>query len=62
MRDAGNNKCGEHGKCENTMGSYKCACDSGWTGEICNCTIGMSSATAVVSSSSRTFRDIIYDS
>ncbi|CAD5116989.1 DgyrCDS5823 [Dimorphilus gyrociliatus] len=28
--------CGLHGTCRNTIGSYKCDCDPGWTGEECN--------------------------
>ena len=27
--------CGEHGTCNNTLGSYYCLCDKGWTGDHC---------------------------
>ena len=28
--------CGEHGTCNNTVGSYYCLCENGWTGEHCD--------------------------
>ena len=28
--------CGDHGVCDNQLGSFQCHCDGGWTGDTCS--------------------------